>query len=152
MLGVRGAAAIPLFVGKTPKGGYFVPPALFEVTDIRHRLMQEEFFGPIVALMRTASFDDAIRLANQTEFALTGAVFSRSPSHLDYARRAFRVGNLYLNRGSTGAVVDRQPFGGFRMSGIGTKAGGPNYLLFFADPRSVTENTMRRGVVPDLAK
>jgi RHH-type proline utilization regulon transcriptional repressor/proline dehydrogenase/delta 1-pyrroline-5-carboxylate dehydrogenase len=102
--------------------------------------------------MRTASFEDAIRLANQTEFALTGAVFSRSPSHLDHARRAFRVGNLYLNRGSTGAMVDRQPFGGFRMSGIGTKAGGPNYLLFFADPRSVTENTMRRGVVPDLAK
>jgi len=147
-----GAGAIPLFVGQAPQGGCFVPPALFEVTDIRHRLMQEEFFGPIVALMRTATFDDAIRLANQTEFALTGAVFSRSPSHLDYARRAFRVGNLYLNRGSTGAVVDRQPFGGFRMSGIGTKAGGPNYLLFFADPRSVTENTMRRGVVPDLAK
>jgi RHH-type proline utilization regulon transcriptional repressor/proline dehydrogenase/delta 1-pyrroline-5-carboxylate dehydrogenase len=147
-----GAGAIPLFVGKAPKGGYFVPPALFEVTDIRHRLMQEEFFGPIVALMRTGSFEEAVRLANQTEFALTGAVFSRSPSHLDSARRTFRVGNLYLNRGSTGAMVDRQPFGGFGMSGIGTKAGGPNYLLFFADPRSVTENTMRRGVVPDLAK
>jgi RHH-type proline utilization regulon transcriptional repressor/proline dehydrogenase/delta 1-pyrroline-5-carboxylate dehydrogenase len=147
-----GAGAIPLFVGKAPQGGYFVPPALFEVADIRHRLMQEEFFGPIVALMRTGSFDEAVRLANQTEFALTGAVYSRSPAHLDYARRAFRVGNLYLNRGSTGAMVDRQPFGGFGMSGIGTKAGGPNYLLFFADPRSVTENTMRRGVVPDLAK
>jgi RHH-type proline utilization regulon transcriptional repressor/proline dehydrogenase/delta 1-pyrroline-5-carboxylate dehydrogenase len=147
-----GAGAIPLFVGTAPEGGYFVPPALFEVTDIRHRLMQEEFFGPIVALMRTGSFDEAIRLANQTEFALTGAVYSRSPAHLDSARRTFRVGNLYLNRGSTGAMVDRQPFGGFGMSGVGTKAGGPNYLLFFADPRVVTENTMRRGVVPDLTK
>jgi RHH-type proline utilization regulon transcriptional repressor/proline dehydrogenase/delta 1-pyrroline-5-carboxylate dehydrogenase len=97
-------------------------------------------------------FDEAIPLANQTKFTLTGAVYSRSPVHLDYARRALRVGNWYLNRGSTGTMVDRQPFGGLGMSGIGTKVGRPNYLLFFADPRSVTENTVRRGVVPDLAK
>ncbi|MCX5671012.1 MAG: proline dehydrogenase family protein [Planctomycetota bacterium] len=145
-----GQGAKALFVGKAPFGGYFVPPALFEVSDVNHRLMQEEFFGPVVALMKAATFDQAMELANRTEFALTGAVFSRAPSHLEQARKAFRVGNLYLNRGCTGAMVDRQPFGGFRMSGIGTKAGGPNYLLFFADPRSVTENTMRRGVVPEL--
>jgi RHH-type proline utilization regulon transcriptional repressor/proline dehydrogenase/delta 1-pyrroline-5-carboxylate dehydrogenase len=146
-----GPGAKALFVGKAPTGGYFVPPALFEVDDVNHRLMQEEFFGPILAIMKVETFDQAVDLANRTEFALTGAVFSRCPSHLEQARRALRVGNLYLNRGCTGAIVDRQPFGGFRMSGIGTKAGGPNYLLFFADPRSVTENTMRRGVVPELA-
>jgi RHH-type proline utilization regulon transcriptional repressor/proline dehydrogenase/delta 1-pyrroline-5-carboxylate dehydrogenase len=147
-----GPGAETLFLGKAPSGGYFVPPAVFAITGMRHRLMQEEFFGPIVALAKARDFDQAIDLANQTEFALTGGVFSRSPSHLEQARKAFRVGNLYLNRGCTGAAVDRQPFGGFRMSGIGTKAGGPNYLLFFADPRSVAENTMRRGVVPELTK
>ena len=147
-----GPGAETLFIGKAPSGGYFVPPAVFAVTEMRHRLMQEEFFGPIVALAKAGDFGQALDLANQTEFALTGGVFSRSPSHLEQARKAFRVGNLYLNRGCTGAMVDRQPFGGFRMSGIGTKAGGPNYLLFFADPRSVTENTMRRGVVPELTK
>jgi len=145
-----GPGAKPLFVGRAPEGGWFVPPAVFEVTDAAHRLMQEEFFGPIVAVLRADAFEAAVALANRTEFALTGSVYSRSPAHLEYARRAFRVGNLYLNRGCTGALVDRQPFGGFRMSGLGTKAGGPNYLLLFADPRSVTENTMRRGVVPEL--
>ena len=77
-------------------------------------------------------------------------MYSRSPVHLDIAREKFRVGNLYLNRGSTGALVDRQPFGGFGMSGGGTKAGGPGYLLHFANPRIVTENTMRRGFTPEL--
>jgi RHH-type proline utilization regulon transcriptional repressor/proline dehydrogenase/delta 1-pyrroline-5-carboxylate dehydrogenase len=77
-------------------------------------------------------------------------VYSRSPSHLEEARRRFRVGNLDLNRGSTGALVGRQPFGGFAMSGLGTKAGGPSYLLQFADPRVVTENTLRRGFAPEL--
>ena len=152
VIAAPGPGARALFVGRAPTGGHYVPPALFEVTDIRHRLMQEEFFGPVIALMRAGTFEEALDLANQTEFALTGAVFSRCPSHLEMARRTFRVGNLYLNRGSTGAMVDRQPFGGFRMSGLGTKAGGPFYLLSFADPRVVTENTMRRGVVPDLTK
>jgi len=146
-----GPGAKALFVGEAPAKGWFVPPAVFEVTDVGHRLMQEEFFGPIVTVMKAETFEEAIELANRTEFALTGSVYSRSPAHLEHARRAFRVGNLYLNRGSTGALVDRQPFGGFRMSGIGTKAGGPNYLLFFVDPRCVTENTMRRGVVPNLS-
>ena len=75
----------------------------------------------------------------------------RGPAHLDLARSKFRVGNLYLNRGSTGALVERQPFGGFQMSGGGSKAGGPGYLVLFSDPRVVTENTMRRGFTPDLA-
>ncbi len=145
-----GEGAAPIFVGEAPQGGTFVPPAVFEVQDAGHMLMQRELFGPVLAVLRVKSFDDALTVANGTEFALTGAVFSRSPAHLDVARKKFRVGNLYLNRGSTGALVERQPFGGFHMSGIGTKAGGPGYLQLFADPRAVTENTMRRGFTPEL--
>ncbi|HEY4223991.1 MAG TPA: bifunctional proline dehydrogenase/L-glutamate gamma-semialdehyde dehydrogenase, partial [Myxococcota bacterium] len=147
-----GAGAEKVHVGSAPAGGYFVPPSIFEVKDANHALMQKELFGPVVAVHRVKTFDDALAVACNTEFALTGAVFSRSPAHLDEARKRFRVGNLYLNRGSTGALVERQPFGGFQMSGIGTKAGGPGYLQLFADPRVVTENTMRRGFTPDLAE
>lgn len=145
-----GAGAEKLFVGKRLDGGCYVPVALFAVSDPSHPLMQQELFGPVLAVHRVKSFEAALDVANGTEFALTGAVFSRSPAHLDLARQKFRVGNLYLNRGSTGALVERQPFGGFQMSGIGTKAGGPGYLGLFADPRVVTENTMRRGFTPDL--
>ncbi|GAB4310945.1 MAG: proline dehydrogenase family protein [Candidatus Sumerlaeia bacterium] len=142
-----------LFIGERPADlppGYYVPPAVFEVSDPHHAIMQEEFFGPILALMSVDSFDQALKIAAGTRYALTGAVYSRSPERLAQARRAFRVGNLYLNRGSTGALVQRQPFGGFGMSGLGTKAGGPGYLLHFADPRTVTENTMRRGFTPEV--
>jgi RHH-type transcriptional regulator, proline utilization regulon repressor / proline dehydrogenase / delta 1-pyrroline-5-carboxylate dehydrogenase len=106
----------------------------------------------VIALMRADTFDRALELGNQSAYKLTGAVFSRSPVNLEAARKKFRVGNLYLNRGSTGALVHRQPFGGFGMSGGGTKAGGPNYLLNFVDPRVVTENTMRRGMTPELTE
>ncbi|HWI41230.1 MAG TPA: aldehyde dehydrogenase family protein, partial [Verrucomicrobiae bacterium] len=109
---------------------------------------QEEIFGPVLAVMRAKDFDQAIEWANSTRFALTGGVFSRSPEHLEKARRDFRVGNLYFNRNNTGALVERQPFGGAMMSGVGTKAGGPDYLLHFMDPRVVTENTIRRGFAP----
>ncbi len=146
-----GDGATPLYVGKPPSDdGFFVAPALFAVQDAKHPMMQEEFFGPILAIYRAKDFDEALEVAVSTEFALTGGVFSRSPSHLEEAKKRFRVGNLYLNRGCTGALVERQPFGGFGMSGIGTKAGGPYYLLNFADPRCVTENTMRHGFTPDV--
>ncbi|HWP40796.1 MAG TPA: aldehyde dehydrogenase family protein, partial [Tepidisphaeraceae bacterium] len=147
-----GADARPVYVGQAPEGlnGYFIAPAVYEVTDPGHRLMQQELFGPVLALIRADHFEQAIDIANASAYRLTGAVFSRSPQHLQYARNRFRVGNLYLNRGSTGAIVGRQPFGGFGMSGAGTKAGGPGYLLNFVDPRLVTENTMRRGVAPEL--
>jgi RHH-type proline utilization regulon transcriptional repressor/proline dehydrogenase/delta 1-pyrroline-5-carboxylate dehydrogenase len=149
-----GPGAKPLYVGSAPSGlnGYFIPPAVFEVAESRHRLMCDEFFGPVLAVMKADSFERAIEIANESAYKLTGAVFSRSPVNLDIARKTFRVGNLYLNRGSTGAMVDRQPFGGFGMSGGGTKAGGPNYLLQFVDPRVVTENTMRRGMTPELTE
>jgi RHH-type proline utilization regulon transcriptional repressor/proline dehydrogenase/delta 1-pyrroline-5-carboxylate dehydrogenase len=94
--------------------------------------------------MKVKTFAEALEWANSTRFALTGGVFSRSQHHLEEARRNFRVGNLYLNRHITGALVERQPFGGSRMSGLGTKAGGPEYILHFMDPRVVTENMMRR--------
>lgn len=145
-----GEGAKLLWAGPRLSGGHFVPAAIFEVTDANHTLMTQEFFGPVLTVMRVPNFDAAMQIANLTEYALTGAVFSRSPAHLEQARRSFRVGNLYLNRGSTGALVGRQPFGGFQRSGIGTKAGGPGYLVHFADPRVVTENTMRRGFTPDL--
>jgi RHH-type proline utilization regulon transcriptional repressor/proline dehydrogenase/delta 1-pyrroline-5-carboxylate dehydrogenase len=101
-----------------------------------------------VAVMRAKTFEEALTMANGVKYALTGGVFSRSPANLEKARRRFKVGNLYLNRGTTGALVYRQPFGGSRMSGVGSKTGGPDYLLQFMDPRVVTENTMRRGFTP----
>ena len=100
-------------------------------------------------MLAVKDFDEALAIANQSDYALTGAVFSRMPSHLEKARKQFRVGNLYLNRKSTGALVWRQPFGGFKMSGTGIKAGGPGYLLHFSDQRCITENTMRRGFTPE---
>ena len=137
-----------LYSSDVPDGGYYVPITIVEGIAPEHRLAQEEVFGPVLAVMRVEDFDQAIDWANSTRFALTGGVFSRSLQHLEQCRREFRVGNLYFNRGCTGAIVERQPFGGFKMSGVGSKAGGPDYLLQFMDPRTVTENTMRRGFVP----
>jgi RHH-type proline utilization regulon transcriptional repressor/proline dehydrogenase/delta 1-pyrroline-5-carboxylate dehydrogenase len=137
-----------LYESPVPAEGYFVPMTIIGGIRPEHRLAQEEIFGPVLAVMRARDFDQAIEWANSTRFALTGGVFSRSPEHLAKARREFRVGNLYINRNNTGALVGRQPFGGSRMSGVGTKAGGPDYLLHFMDPRVVTENTMRRGFAP----
>jgi len=89
-----------------------------------------------------------VQMATDSDYALTGAIYTRNPKSIEYAREHFKVGNLYINRGSTGAIVGRQPFGGAGLSGTGTKAGGPDYLLNFLEPRSITENTMRRGYAP----
>jgi RHH-type proline utilization regulon transcriptional repressor/proline dehydrogenase/delta 1-pyrroline-5-carboxylate dehydrogenase len=129
--------------------GFYVPITIFEGIRPEHRLAQEEIFGPVLSVMRAADFDQALAWDTSTRFALTGGIFSRSPRNLERARREFRVGNLYVNRGITGALVERQPFGGVRLSGGGTKAGGPDYLLHFLDPRVVTENTIRRGFTPE---
>ncbi|MBP1748544.1 MAG: putA [Deltaproteobacteria bacterium] len=139
-----------LYSGKTPAGSNYVPITI--VGDIRpeHRIAQEEIFGPVLAVMKVKTFGEALEWANSTRFALTGGVFSRSPRNLNEAKMRFQVGNLYLNRHITGAMVERQPFGGLRMSGLGTKAGGAEYLLHFMDRRVVTENTARRGFSPDL--
>jgi RHH-type transcriptional regulator, proline utilization regulon repressor / proline dehydrogenase / delta 1-pyrroline-5-carboxylate dehydrogenase len=129
--------------------GYFVGPMI--VADIKPeaRVAQEEIFGPVLAVLKANDLDDALRIADSTPYALTGGLFSRSPANIEKVKHRFRVGNLYINRGITGALVDRQPFGGFKLSGIGTKAGGPDYLLEFLVTRSVTENTMRRGFAPE---
>jgi RHH-type proline utilization regulon transcriptional repressor/proline dehydrogenase/delta 1-pyrroline-5-carboxylate dehydrogenase len=131
-----------------PKEGYFVGPAIFGDVDPRSRIAQEEIFGPVLSVIKARDFTHALEIANNSVFALTGGIFSRSPAHIDQARKEFRVGNLYINRGITGAVVERQPFGGLKLSGIGSKAGGPDYLLQFLEPRTISENTLRHGFAP----
>ncbi len=131
-----------------PNDGFYVPPAIFAEVDPASRLAQEEIFGPVLAVMRAKNFDEAIEIAMNSRYALTGGVYSRSPAHLDQAKKEYRVGNLYLNQKITGAIVNRQPFGGMKMSGTNAKAGGPDYLMQFVHPRTVTENTLRRGFAP----
>jgi RHH-type proline utilization regulon transcriptional repressor/proline dehydrogenase/delta 1-pyrroline-5-carboxylate dehydrogenase len=130
--------------------GHTAPLAIFADIRPEHRLAQEEIFGPVLSVMKARDLDDAIEIANGTRYALTGAIFSRSPENIRRASERFRVGNLYVNRGSTGAIVGRHPFGGFRMSGVGSKAGGPDYLAQFMVPRSVVENTIRRAFTPEI--
>lgn len=127
--------------------GSWVAPHVFIDVDPTSWLAQEELFGPVLAVIRATDLDHALAIANGTRYALTGGCFARSPTVLERVRRDFRVGNLYLNRGITGALVHRQPFGGFKLSGIGSKAGGPDYLLQFVVPRTLTENTLRHGMV-----
>ncbi len=149
----EGGARYKRVLGADPSDaeGYYVPQTIFVDVDPKDRLAQDELFGPVLAVIKARDYDHALEIANDTRYALTGGVFSRSPENLARARREFRVGNLYLNRGITGAIVGRQPFGGFKLSGIGSKAGGPDYLLQFVEPRVVTENTMRRGFAPETA-
>jgi RHH-type proline utilization regulon transcriptional repressor/proline dehydrogenase/delta 1-pyrroline-5-carboxylate dehydrogenase len=126
-----------------------IAPIVFADIPEEDALLRQEIFGPVLAVLRAKDFDDALRIALDSDYALTGAVFSRSPEHIEKAMRDFRVGNLYINRGCTGALVHRQPFGGARMSGVGSKAGGPDYLLQFVIPRAISENTIRRGFAPE---
>ena len=142
------AAAAEPPEGGWPGGGFFVAPHVF--VDVRPDavIAQEEIFGPVVAVMKAADLDEALAIANGVRYALTGGLISRSPAAIERVRREFRAGNLYINRGITGALVERQAFGGFKMSGVGSKAGGPDYLLQFLEPRVITENTMRRGFAP----
>lgn len=135
--------------GLAPSDGYYVPPTVFTDVPLEAPLAREEVFGPVLAVFRAGTFSEALDIAMTSEFALTGGVFSRNPRHIEAAKRRFGVGNLYINRKITGAVVGRQPFGGLLMSGVGEKAGGPDYVRQFMEPRVVTENTMRRGFAPD---
>jgi RHH-type proline utilization regulon transcriptional repressor/proline dehydrogenase/delta 1-pyrroline-5-carboxylate dehydrogenase len=128
--------------------GTYVPPTVFADVPPSAVIAREEIFGPVVAILRARDLDDAFRIAMDVDYALTGGLFSRSPSALRRAQDEYRVGNLYLNRGITGAIVQRHPFGGFAMSGGGTKAGGKGYLENFLFPRAVAENVMRRGFTP----
>ncbi|MBI5685521.1 MAG: bifunctional proline dehydrogenase/L-glutamate gamma-semialdehyde dehydrogenase [Verrucomicrobia bacterium] len=127
----------------------YVPPSIFTNVPPGSHLFRDEIFGPVLAVARAKSFDHAIALANDCQYALTGGVYSRSPVNIERARRELVCGNLYINRPITGALVGRQPFGGFGMSGGGTKAGGREYLQNFLLPRVITENTLRRGFAPN---
>lgn len=127
-----------------------IAPHIFTGVTEDSTIYRQEIFGPVLAVIHAKDYDEAMRLANGHAYKLTGGVFTRKPTHIDRAKREFRVGNLYINRGCTGALVGRQPFGGFGMSGVGSKAGGPEYLMQFVDPRACCENTMRRGFAPEL--
>jgi 1-pyrroline-5-carboxylate dehydrogenase len=123
----------------TPEGGYYVAPTVFVDVPATARICLEEIFGPVLAVIKSTSFEDAIAIANNTEYGLTGAIYSSSPDKLNHARNEFQVGNLYLNRKCTGAMVGAHPFGGFNMSGTDSKAGGPDYLLLFTQAKSIAE-------------
>jgi RHH-type proline utilization regulon transcriptional repressor/proline dehydrogenase/delta 1-pyrroline-5-carboxylate dehydrogenase len=131
-----------------PNFGYYVSPTIVPDLDPASPIAQEEIFGPVLGVIRAPNFDRALAIANDTVYGLTGGLYSRTPSHIDSAKRHFAVGNLYINRGITGALVDRHPFGGGKLSGTGTKAGGKDYLLHFLEPRSISENLQRQGFAP----
>ena len=141
--------ALQVDVTNLGKEGTFIGPAIITGVLANSNLAQEEFFGPLLSVMKVRNLDDAFAVANDSKYALTGGMYSRSPVSLRRARNEFEVGNLYLNREITGSLVQRQPFGGHRMSGIGTKSGGPDYLQQFLVPVNVTENTMRDGFVAE---
>jgi 1-pyrroline-5-carboxylate dehydrogenase len=120
-------------------GGYYIEPTVFSTVDPQARLAQHEIFGPVLSVIKAEDFDEAIAIANNTEYGLTGGVYSRDRARIEQARREFHIGNLYINRKITGALVGVQPFGGFKMSGSNAKAGGPDYLRLFMEMKSVAE-------------
>lgn len=139
----------PVNISTTLDEGYYIQPCIFTDIDPNSPLAQEEIFGPVLSVFNVDTFEQAVELANNSRYALTGGVYSRQPSHLEYAKEYFDVGNLYINRKITGALVERQPFGGHKMSGTGNKTGSADYLLQFVDSINITENTLRRGFAPD---
>jgi len=129
--------------------GYFIPPTIFTDVKPNMRIAREEIFGPVLSVLKVRDLDEAIDVANGTDYALTGGFLSRSPANIERVKAQLEAGNVYINRSCTGAIVGRHPFGGFKMSGSGTKAGGEDYLLNFLVPRVVTENTSRHGLAPE---
>jgi RHH-type transcriptional regulator, proline utilization regulon repressor / proline dehydrogenase / delta 1-pyrroline-5-carboxylate dehydrogenase len=132
-----------------PPQGYFIPPSIFTDVKPNMRIAREEIFGPVLSVLKVRDLDEALDIANGIDYALTGGFFSRSPDNIERVKAQLEAGNVYINRSCTGAIVGRHPFGGFKMSGGGTKAGGEDYLLNFLVPRVVTENTTRHGFAPE---
>ncbi len=132
---------------RSPARGWFCPPAVVTDLPADSPVLREEIFGPLLAIEQVRDVEHACELVDELPFGLTGGLFARDPATVAYVRRCSPVGNLYVNRGITGAMVGRQPFGGNRLSGTGSKAGGPDYLLQFVEPRVTCENTMRHGLV-----
>jgi len=141
-----------VYIGEIPpdlaKIGYYLPPVIFTDVQRRARIAKEEIFGPVLAVVEARDFNEAVEIFNDSEYALTGGLFSRLPSHIERAKRELNVGNLYINRKITGALVGRQPFGGWKYSGIGSKAGSQDYLLRFMYQKTISENIMHRGFAP----
>lgn len=131
-----------------PEVGFFIPPSLYE-PPMDSPLWTTELFGPLLPLKVISNFYEGITLCNHSDYALTCGLISRNPKHIEEAKIQIEAGNLYINRGITGAVVERQPFGGGKLSGTGAKAGGPDYLKLFVEGKTYTENTMRQGFSPD---
>jgi 1-pyrroline-5-carboxylate dehydrogenase len=125
--------------GELPLDGYFIRPTVIADVDSKARIFREEIFGPVLAVSKAKDFDHALAMANDSEYGLTGAVYSNDAGHVKRAREEFFVGNLYINRKCTGAMVGAHPFGGFNMSGTDSKAGGPDYLLLFLQAKSIAE-------------
>jgi RHH-type proline utilization regulon transcriptional repressor/proline dehydrogenase/delta 1-pyrroline-5-carboxylate dehydrogenase len=130
-----------------PSEGWFCPPTIVTDLPAGSSVSEEEIFGPVLTLERVRSVDAALDVVDASRYALTGGIFSRNPRVIDAVVSRSPVGNLYINRAITGAIVARQPFGGNRRSGIGAKVGGPDYVLQFVEPQVVSENTMRHGLV-----
>jgi len=141
------ASATPLAQGETRDDGFYVPPTLFAGLPADAPVVREEIFGPVLSVETVESVEHACDIVDASDFALTGGLFSRSPRTIEYVSERTPVGNLYVNREITGAMVGRQPFGGGKLSGTGPKVGGPDYLLQFVEARAVTENTVRHGLV-----
>jgi 1-pyrroline-5-carboxylate dehydrogenase len=124
---------------RAPGDGYFIEPTVIADVDRKARIFQEEIFGPVLAVTKAKDFDEALSMANDSEFGLTGAVYSRNPEKIERAAEDFHVGNLYMNRKCTGAMVGAHPFGGFNMSGTDSKSGGQDYLLLFLQAKTIAE-------------
>jgi RHH-type proline utilization regulon transcriptional repressor/proline dehydrogenase/delta 1-pyrroline-5-carboxylate dehydrogenase len=139
--------SIPNYDGR----GYFVAPTLVSEPELEAPIWRDEVFGPVLAMKKARSLEEAVVMANDSSYALTAGLFSRSPEAIAYGTSEIQAGNLYINRHITGAVPGRQPFGGYRLSGLGSKAGGREYLLHFLNTTVVTENTLRQGFVPEIS-
>jgi 1-pyrroline-5-carboxylate dehydrogenase len=118
---------------------YFIRPTVFADVDPKARIMQEEIFGPVLAISKASTFAEALEIANNTEYGLTGAVITNNRAKIEQAKQDFHVGNLYFNRNCTGAIVGYHPFGGFKMSGTDSKAGGPDYLTLHMQAKTISE-------------
>jgi len=145
----RKEATLAFQAKEVPPRGYFIPPTIFTDVKPHMRIAREEIFGPVLSVLKVRDLDEALEVANGTDYALTAGFFSRSPDNIEHVKARLEAGNVYINRSCTGAIVGRHPFGGFKMSGSGTKAGGEDYLLHFLVPRVVTENTSRHGFAPE---
>lgn len=140
-----------LIEGSISEGNnWYFQPLVYLTNKTDTKLMQEELFAPILAIYKVKDLTEAIQQANDTRFGLTASFYSRHPGHIEQFKSLVEVGNLYINRNCTGALVKRHPFGGRKMSGLGSKAGGPEYLKQFMHTKIVTENSMRRGFSPEL--